>query len=85
MLSVASTLPILGGKKLVKSWWIVCLIALLSGCVIRSSHITPPCPAPSLGAAHQLSDLIFHEDGYDDLIDWVSEIDRYCLAIDELH
>lgn len=85
MPSVALILPLPDAKKLVKIWWIVCLIALLSGCVTRSSYIAPPCPAPSLGAAHQLSDLIFHEDQYDDLIDWVSEIDRYCLAIDEFH
>ncbi|MBE85128.1 MAG: hypothetical protein CME21_21440 [Gemmatimonadetes bacterium] len=66
-----------------KIWWIVFAVGLLAGCVTTGGADFPPCPLPSSGVADQVSDLIFYEEGYDDLIEWVSEIDRYCRAVDK--
>ena len=58
-------------------------VALASGCVTTTAVEFPPCPIPPAGVADQVSNLIFYEEGYDELIEWVSELDRYCRAIDE--
>ena len=62
---------------------LVCGLVPAGGCATRGSFLIPPCPAPSMVAVDQLVLLASRDnDRYDELVNWVSEIDRYCSAID---
>ena len=61
---------------------LVFALVLCAGCKTRNSFSIPPCPAPTDEAVNQVSDLVLFEEGYGELLDWISEIDRYCNAVD---
>ena len=58
-------------------------VALLISCA--HGRIVDPieCPAPSLGVADELQDMLLGGDGvkYDDLLIWIGEIERHCSAV----
>ena len=64
-----------------KIFWIVFVSVLLGGCRTNDFVAFPPCPAPTLEAVTDIEDIILTE-GYEDLVVWISEMDRYCSAID---
>ena len=63
----------------------VFLAALVAGCVKKIIVEVPPCPAPTEAAVRQVSSLMVEASRNEDLLDWISEIDRYCNAIDSLN
>lgn len=61
--------------------FVACVIVPSVGCATRVNFSLPPCPSPTEVVVDQVENLQQSGD-YLDLIDWVSEIDRYCGAID---
>ena len=60
------------------------MLALPVACVTTNSLDVPPCPYPQEGTSDQILSLMESEDHYVELVDWISELDRYCNAIDSL-
>ena len=60
------------------------VLVLQGACVTINSLNVPPCPYPQVGTADQLAKLTESEHEYLELVDWISELDRYCNAIDSL-
>ena len=68
----------------VKLFSIVFALALPTACVTINRVSAPPCPSPQEGTAEQISYLMESAERYMELVDWISELDRYCNAIDSL-
>jgi hypothetical protein len=56
---------------------------LLGGCQTSKVLFLPRCPSPSLEAVLDIEDIVM-TDGYEDLVIWISEMDRYCDAVDSV-
>ena len=71
-------------KRGVRILSIVSALVLPTACITINSLNVPPCPYPQEGAADQIAELMESEGDYVELVDWISELDRYCNAIDSL-
>lgn len=72
-----------GAKRLARILLPVFALALAGGCAASGRVSAPRCPPPSVEAVDQLLFLSVGRGGeYDELMDWVSRIDRYCGAVD---
>ena len=60
---------------------LVCVVVPLVGCQTSSVLYLRSCPAPSYLAVSKIENLMI-DGGYGDLIIWISEIERYCSAVD---
>lgn len=68
-----------------KTWLIVFVLAPMAiSCAHRTKVYAPPCPAPSTLAVDQFEVIVSRPEEFEEFIYWISRIDQYCRAIDNL-
>jgi hypothetical protein len=74
------------GKNLTRLLAVLLLVAMIlfAGCASGLRSRLPVCPPPSPDAVLdlELMDRLGYFEMYPDLIIWISEIQRYCLALE---